>query len=75
MARPTQPADERAAGVPQLEPAVEAPQTSSTQDEDSRHDLIARRAYDRFQMRGGEHGRDQDDWLEAEQELNDDGRE
>ena len=33
-------------------------------------DLISRRAYERFQMRGGEHGRDQDDWLEAEREVN-----
>jgi hypothetical protein len=30
---------------------------------------IARRAYERFQMRGGEHGRDEEDWLEAEREL------
>jgi hypothetical protein len=36
----------------------------------SRQDLISRRAYERFQMRGGEHGRDQDDWLEAEREMN-----
>jgi Protein of unknown function (DUF2934) len=34
------------------------------------HHLISRRAYERFQMRGGEHGRDQDDWFEAERELN-----
>jgi hypothetical protein len=27
-------------------------------------------SYERFQIRGGEHGRDQDDWLEAERELN-----
>jgi len=38
--------------------------------ETSRQDLISRRAYERFQMRGGEHGRDQDDWLEAEREMN-----
>ena len=31
---------------------------------------IARRAYERFQMRGGETGRDQEDWFEAERELN-----
>jgi hypothetical protein len=30
---------------------------------------IARRAYERFEARGGEHGRDQEDWFSAEQEL------
>jgi hypothetical protein len=30
---------------------------------------IARRAYERFEMRGGEHGHDQEDWLEAEREI------
>ena len=30
---------------------------------------IARRAYERFEARGGEHGRDQEDWFNAEQEL------
>ena len=32
------------------------------------HD-IARRAYELFLQRGGEHGRDRDDWLSAEREL------
>jgi hypothetical protein len=74
MARRTQ-ADERASGAPELKPDGEAPQTSSAQDGNSRVELIARRAYERFQMRGGEHGRDQDDWLEAERELNQDTEE
>jgi hypothetical protein len=30
---------------------------------------IARRAYELFLERGGEHGRDLDDWLRAEREL------
>jgi hypothetical protein len=30
---------------------------------------IARRAYERFEARGREHGRDQEDWFTAEQEL------
>jgi hypothetical protein len=38
-------------------------------------DSIARRAFDRFQERGGEHARDQDDWLQAERELNKDHHE
>jgi hypothetical protein len=31
---------------------------------------IAQRAYERFEARGREDGRDLDDWLEAERELN-----
>ena len=30
---------------------------------------IAQRAYERFLARGGEHGRDQEDWYEAEQSV------
>jgi len=30
---------------------------------------IAERAHELFQARGGDHGRDLDDWLQAEQEL------
>jgi hypothetical protein len=30
---------------------------------------VAKRAYERFEERGGEHGRDMEDWLEAEREL------
>jgi len=33
------------------------------------HDDVARRAYDLFQARGAEDGRDMDDWLRAEREL------
>jgi hypothetical protein len=32
-------------------------------------DRVARRASERYQMRGSEHGRDQKDWLDAEREL------
>jgi hypothetical protein len=32
-------------------------------------DSIARRAYEIYQNRGGSHGADLDDWLEAEREL------
>lgn len=31
---------------------------------------IAQRAYERFEQRGGEPGRDQEDWFEAEREVN-----
>jgi Protein of unknown function (DUF2934) len=30
---------------------------------------IARRAYELYEQRGGEHGHDVDDWLQAEREL------
>jgi hypothetical protein len=33
------------------------------------HDEIAEAAYHRYLSRGGEHGRDFDDWLEAERDL------
>ncbi len=36
---------------------------------DARVEDIAARAYERFVARGGEHGRDVDDWLAAEAEL------
>ena len=36
-------------------------------------DRIAKRAYELYAERGGEHGRDQDDWLRAEQEVGKDG--
>ena len=48
------------------------PQNAPTENESNREidaDRIAQRAYERFQMRGGEHGRDQEDWFEAEREL------
>ncbi len=33
------------------------------------YERVAKRAYERFQMRGAEPGRDQEDWFEAEREL------
>jgi hypothetical protein len=35
------------------------------------HDDIERRAFELYERRGGEHGRDLDDWLLAENELRD----
>jgi hypothetical protein len=32
-------------------------------------DAVARRAYEIYETRGGNHGADLDDWLKAEQEL------
>lgn len=36
---------------------------------DITHTDIARRAYDLYEQRGGEHGHDVDDWLQAAREL------
>ena len=36
---------------------------------DPTHQDIARRAYQLYEERGGEHGRDLEDWFEAEREL------
>ncbi|XXF79843.1 DUF2934 domain-containing protein [Myxococcaceae bacterium GXIMD 01537] len=33
------------------------------------HEEIARRAYDIFVARGGQHGNHEEDWLQAEREL------
>src|SRR5690348_3304084 len=42
--------------------------STPTQDVPTR-EQIAQRAYELFQQRGGEHGRDLEDWLAAEREL------
>jgi hypothetical protein len=44
------------------EAAADAPGEPSPDD-------IRRRAYERYQQRGGNHGQHFDDWLEAEKEL------
>jgi hypothetical protein len=36
---------------------------------DSRHEDLERRAFELYEQRGGEHGHDWDDWLEAEREI------
>jgi hypothetical protein len=59
------------AEAPQVQPDAQVRATNSLEHGADRAESIARRAYERFQMRGGEHGRDQDDWLAAEEELND----
>jgi hypothetical protein len=54
--------------APAAKPAAEqtpvGPTAASPTDED-----IRRRAYERYQQRGGNHGQHFDDWLEAEKEL------
>ena len=58
--------NEQSKGRPR-EPLTIPDTQSDTPDPDS----VARRAYQRFEERGYEHGRDMDDWLEAERELRD----
>lgn len=62
--------DERTHESQDIAPDAQVRRSNASEDGTSDQDRIARRAYERFQMRGGEHGRDQDDWLEAERELN-----
>jgi len=48
----------------------EAPQSAAAvTSEESRTARIAARAFERYEGRGGEDGRDMEDWLEAEREI------
>jgi hypothetical protein len=44
----------------------------SDPDQGSRTERIARRAYQRYEERGRDDGRDQEDWFEAERDLQSD---
>ena len=50
-------------------PETEAPESGTEAAQIDDRQRIARRAYERYLSRGGDPGRDQDDWLEAEREL------
>ncbi len=54
-----------------MSPAKKSLSTNSASPSDShlQHEEIALRAYEFFLQRGCEHGRDLDDWLQAEREL------
>jgi hypothetical protein len=57
------------AAVP-LEPSdAGAPLARTTARRAPTHDEIARRAYELFLQRGGQHGSHEQDWLRAESEL------
>jgi hypothetical protein len=68
---PKPPEQAGVSGGPQVEADAQERPPDATEHGADRVDSLARRAYERFQTRGGEHGRDQEDWLEAERELND----
>lgn len=53
-------------GKAQAVPVVEADILDRMNETDG---LIAERAYEIYQSRGGDHGADQDDWFRAEQEV------
>jgi hypothetical protein len=61
--------DHNDASRPREMERADEPSTESPRSESRPLDSIARRAYERFEMRGGEHGHDQEDWFEAEREL------
>lgn len=50
------------------DPAVRSNQHADEQPI-AREESIRQRAYELYEQRGGEHGHDWDDWLQAEQEL------
>ena len=59
----TRPSTPRTAKRPPASPAPSMARLVTTED-------IARRAYEIFVARGGEHGRHDEDWAQAERELN-----
>ncbi len=61
-APPTEPKPKRPRAAA---PASKAPAPAS----DPSPEDIRRRAYERYQQRGGRHGQHFDDWVEAEKEL------
>ena len=64
-AAPAQPAKaKRTRTAPKAEQTPDGPTITGPTDED-----IRRRAYERYQQRGGDHGQHHDDWFEAEKEL------
>jgi hypothetical protein len=64
--RRNQPAEPRPAP---REPAPNTEHSETAEGGARQEDRIARRAYERFEERGREHGHDVEDWLEAEREI------
>jgi hypothetical protein len=63
--RPGQPRPDESRVVDNEKPHRSGSSTAEANDPQR----LAQRAYELFQMRGGEHGRDQEDWFAAEREL------
>jgi hypothetical protein len=66
MPRTKNPAD-GALGL--AKPASTSKKSNGTAEQFNDPDAVAKRAYEIFQNRGGDHGADLDDWLEAERQL------
>jgi hypothetical protein len=66
MPRTNKPAD-GASDSPR--PARKSKKSNGAGDHFNDSDAVARRAYEIYQNRGGDHGADLDDWLEAERQL------
>src|SRR4051812_8836987 len=61
-----------ASAAPKPAPAAAAPTPTAAKQEAKpgpTHEQIARRAYEIYTARGADHGRHDDDWLQAEREL------
>jgi hypothetical protein len=48
---------------------ITTPGQPSSRAKESRLDRISQRAHRIYERRGGQHGRDLDDWLQAEREI------
>ncbi len=51
------------------EKSTKKPRRKAQKETESLHEIIKKKAYELFEKRGGEHGRDVDDWLEAERMI------
>ncbi len=69
MEKTMKPGDEPTTASRDVSP-MKGDETAVSDRETRGPESIAQRAYERFRMRGGEHGHDQEDWFEAERELN-----
>ena len=67
MPRPNKPANNAMSDSPK--PARTSKNPNGSEDTLNDADAVARRAYEIYQNRGGNHGADLDDWLEAERQL------
>jgi hypothetical protein len=66
MARTNKPAN---GASDSLKPARASRKSNGAANDFSSPDAVARRAYEIYEKRGGNHGADLDDWLEAERQL------
>ena len=66
MPRTSKPAD---AGSNLSRPRAPENNNGTAHDQINDPEAVARRAYEIYQRRGGNHGADLDDWLEAERQL------